>query len=270
MQPRTRAHTHATPASPLRTAVLAQLFGVAIAAALIKLIYPQLLALPLAAAALQGACAALASHKLGAPRWWLAIHLGFLPAALWLSAWDIAPTWYLLAFALLASIYWRTDRSQVPLYLSNSKTAGALAALLPQRPLNIADLGCGDGGLLRRLARLRPDCCYVGCEHAPLPWLWAKLSTLSHSNVRICYGDFWRRDLGEFDVVYAFLSPVPMARLMAKVGAEMRPGTLFVSNSFAVPGGVPGQVVVVDDRRRTQLYCYGGESLRPPGDAAYK
>jgi hypothetical protein len=38
------------------------------------------------------------------------------------------------------------------------------------------------------------------------------------------------------DVVYAFLSPAPMKQLWAKAQAEMTPGSLFVSNSFPVPG----------------------------------
>lgn len=246
----------ANPTPPLRTALLAQLAGGLVAYALIQLACPKLLALPLAAAAVQGACAALASHKLGAPRWWIPIHLCFLPLALCLAQTGLAPHWYLLGFALLLAIYWRTDSSQVPLYLSNEKTAAAVAALLPPEAARVADLGCGDGGLLRRLAKLRPDCRFAGIEHAPLPWLWARLGKLGRDNVAIRYGDFWKLDLREFDVVYAFLSPVPMPRLMAKARAEMRAGSLLIANSFPVPGAVPERVVEVADRRRTQLYCY--------------
>jgi hypothetical protein len=37
-----------------------------------------------------------------------------------------------------------------------------------------------------------------------------------------------------------------MAKLWDKVRREMRPGTLFVSNSFAVPGNEPDRVVPLD------------------------
>jgi hypothetical protein len=36
----------------------------------------------------------------------------------------------------------------------------------------------------------------------------------------------------------------------------MRPGSLFISNSFAVPGVEASAVVEVGDARETQLYCY--------------
>lgn len=242
--------------SSLRSAVLAQLLGAVVAFALIRLAYPKLLTLPLAAAAVQGICAALASYKLGTPKWWLPIHVCFLPAALWLAQAGIPPLWYLAAFALLLATYWRTDRSRVPLYLSNAPTARAVAVLLPPAPAACIDLGCGEGGLLRRLARARPDCRFVGVEHAPLPWLWARISCATLANVSIHYGDFWGRPLAAYDVVYAFLSPVPMPRLMEKAQAEMRPGTLLIANSFAVPGATPARIVAVDDRRGTQLYCY--------------
>ena len=70
------------------------------------------------------------------------------------------------------------------------------------------------------------------------------------------WGSLWKTSLTDMDVVYAFLSPVPMAELWEKARAEMRPGSLFVSNSFAVPDVVPSEVIAVDDARQTQLYCY--------------
>ena len=89
-----------------------------------------------------------------------------------------------------------------------------------------------------------------------MPWLWAKVASANRTNLSIRYGDFWRLRLDSFEIVYAFLSPVPMERLMAKCSAEMRPGTLLISNSFSVPESVAERVVEVEDRRKTLLYCY--------------
>ena len=244
------------PESPLRAALLAQITAAIAVAALMQLAYPRLFAWPLIAAAMQGVCAAAISHQLGAPKWWLPMHCVFLPAVMLASRLGIAPGWYLAAFVLLLLVYWRTDQSRVPLYLSNAITAQALLQLLPPQPCRMIDLGCGHGGLLRRLARARPDCRFTGIEHAPLPWLWARLASLTQRNLQIRYGDFWQHDLAPFDIVYAFLSPVPMPRLMDKARAEMRSGTLLVSNSFAVPAVAAECTVAVADRRATQLHCY--------------
>jgi len=242
--------------SPIRSAIVAQILGALVAALVIRLGYPPLVETPVACAALQGICAALIGHWMGAPRWWLPIHCSFLPAVVLASRLEIAPGWYFAAFTLLLLIYWRTDQSRVPLYLSNAATAQALLQLLPPNSCRFVDLGCGPGGLLRRLARARRDCAFVGIEHAPLPWLWARLASLGLANVQIRYGDFWRLDLAPYDRVYAFLSPVPMPRLMDKVRAEMRSGALMISNSFAVPDAPAESTVNVADRRGTRLYCY--------------
>jgi hypothetical protein len=54
-----------------------------------------------------------------------------------------------------------------------------------------------------------------------------------------------------------------MPRLWAKATAELRPGALLVSNSFAVPGVAAWRIVDVGDRRRTRLHCY--RIARPGG-----
>lgn len=242
--------------SPLRDALLAQIAGALMAFSLIWL-GRAFIQLPLFhIALLQGICAALVSWRCGAPRWWWLINLLFTPLLVLALALNIAPGWYLLAFVLTLLVFWRTDKSRVPLYLSNADTAAAVVSLLPAQGCNFIDLGCGDGRLLSRLAVARPDCRFTGIEHAPLTWLLAKGLNLRHANVLIRYGDFWQQNLGAFDVVYAFLSPAPMPALADKAQAEMEAGKLLISNSFPIPGQEAAQVVELADRRNTRLFCY--------------
>ena len=250
------------PRSPLPDALLAQVLGAVLAGGLILLLCPPLRAQPLAVAALQGLGAALVNHLRRGPPWWLPIHLGFMPLAVLALGLGL-PSWaWLAGFAILLAIFWRTDRSRVPLYLSSGPAAQAVAELLPAKPVALIDLGCGDGGLLRRLARARPDCRFVGFEHAPLPWAWAWFSCRRLPNVEIRFGDFWPHPLGGYALVHAFLSPAPMQRLWAKAAAEMKPDALLVSNSFAIPDIEPRSTVAVDDGRRTRLYCYRPAAAR--------
>jgi len=256
MRPHIMARRQAPQTSPIKTALLAQIFGAIIAGGLVQIAWPKLWQIPLAVAAVQGICAAFISRKLEAPPWWLWIHLGFMPLVVAANTLDIAPVWWLAAFVVVLLTFWRTDKSRVPLYLTNATAADAVAKLLPPQPCHVVDLGCGNGGLLKQLALKRPDCEFLGIEHAPLPWLWARVTTMRLPNVHVRRGDLWRQHLGLFEVVYAFLSPAPMPALWQKAVGEMRPDALLVSNSFEVPGIEPERTLDVADRRATRLFLY--------------
>lgn len=205
----------------------------------------------------QAVSAALCAAALRSARWWLPIHLGFMPLAVAAHGLRLHPGWYLAIFVLLAAVYWSAFRTQVPLYLSNRQTVAAVAALLPaDRPAAVLDLGSGTGTLLRPLARQRPDCRFTGIETAPAPHFLARLLGTGQPNLTLQRGDFFATPWSTYDVVYAFLSPMPMARVWQKARAEMRPGSVLVSNSFPVPDEEPAFVVEVADRRHTTLYGY--------------
>lgn len=207
-----------------------------------------------------GIAAAVSRYWLGMMAWWLPIQLLFMPALVAGLSLDLAPSWFLLGFLLLLAVYWGVFRSQVPLYLSSRAAWRALAEMLPERPeIRMIDLGSGLGGLLGFLGRTRPQGHFVGIEAAPLPFVLGWLRVRG-KNCDMRYGSFWRHDLAGYDVVYAYLSPVPMADLWRKASAEMRPGSLFVSNTFAVPGIVPSETVQVDDFHASTLYIYRVQS----------
>jgi hypothetical protein len=210
-----------------------------------------------ALAAAIGSVALLLASITRQPWWWRLIHAAFAPLAWAVALLEIDPGWFLLAALMLLLVYRGALSGQIPLYLSNRETARTLANLLPASAgLRCVDLGAGLGSMLRPLATTRPDSWFVGVENAPLTWLGGKLLALRQPNCEWRWGDLWRTDLSQFDVVYAFLSPVPMAALWAKVEKEMKPGSLFVSNSFPVPEVEPSEIVEVDDERETLLYCY--------------
>jgi len=266
----------APPPYPLHRAALAQLGGLlavaAVVHALIHLARVDPSGVALALAMLQGGVAAAIALTQGAPRWWIVIHLAFAPLVFAVHRLDIPPGWFLVGFLLLLLVFWRTDRSRVPLFLTNRQTAEAVRAQLPPGPCRVLDVGCGDGSLLARLARARPDCRFVGVEHAPLPWLVAKLRTHHLPNVDIRHGDFWRLSLAGHDLVYAFLSPAPMARLWEKARTEMAPEAVLVSNSFPVPDVRPFLTLRVKDRRATRLFLYhpGAPSDKARDFAAFR
>ncbi|HCI15133.1 MAG TPA: hypothetical protein DFK12_14635 [Gallionellaceae bacterium] len=216
-------------------------------------------------ALLCGVYAAAFSHFAGQARWWLYIQFLFVPALVLMLALDIPPGFFLAAFLLLLAVYWSAFRTQVPLYLSSNKVWHALEDFLPPpgAGFRFVDLGSGLGGVLTHLAGVRPDGLYVGVEYAPLPflWSWLRIKFGGHRNCKAHWGSIWddeleASNLSQYDVVFAYLSPVPMERLWHKARVEMRPGSVFISSTFAVPEQVPHESVRVDDLHSSKLLVW--------------
>lgn len=246
---------------PAVTALLLQLAGFALA--VLSLRVAGLQPTPLAFALLCGLYAAAFSHFAGLARWWLAIQFAFVPALVLMLSFEIPPGYFLAAFLLLLAVYWSAFRSQVPLYLSSEKVWQALETFLPNKEFQFVDLGSGLGGVLTHLASVHPDGRYTGIESAPLPCLasWLRIRLGGHRNCKVHWGSIWDDklgacDLSQYDVVFAYLSPVPMERLWRKARAEMRPGSMFISSTFAVPDQMPHQTVQVDDLHRSSLLVW--------------
>jgi SAM-dependent methyltransferase len=162
---------------------------------------------------------------------------------------------FLAGFVALLLVYWSTFRTQVPYYPSGKRAWDAVAGLLPAgRPVYVVDIGSGLGGLVLDLARRRPESTFAGIELAPLPWLvsWLR-ARLAGNNVRFVRGDYEQLDLGDYDVVFAYLSPAAMGALWRKAGAEMRPGALLLSYEFGI-SAKPPDLTIVPTGRGPSLY----------------
>ena len=209
-------------------------------------------------ALMQGVTAAAIGRWLGMAAWWLPVHLVFAPALVAALALDLPPLWFLGGFLLLALVYGNTYQTQVPLYLSSRAAVRALASLLPERDgFSFLDLGAGCGGLLHHLRKARPDGIYHGIEAAPLPLVLGKCrNVFAATGCRMSWGNFWNQDLAPYDVVYAYLSPRPMVDLWRKARREMRPGSIFVSNSFAIPGVAPEFSLELNDLGGSTLHLW--------------
>lgn len=214
-------------------------------------------ALPLAAwALLQGMLALVMAWRLRMQHWWLPIHFGFVPLATFAHGWQLPPPLFMTAFLLLLLVHGATFRTRVPTHLSRRDAIAAAASLMPATArFRCLDLGCGTGSALAAWTQARPNGRHAGVEGAVLPFLASWWRGQRHGfDVR--FGDLWDADLSSCDVVYAFLSPACMDRLWAKARAEMRPGTLLISNEFPVPGMAPEICIPLRGRRRASLYAW--------------
>jgi hypothetical protein len=219
-------------------------------------------ATPFQLAWLCGLLAAILSYVFRLAKWWLLMQLLFVPTLMWMLSFELPPNLYLIAFLILLLMFWGTFRTQVPLYLSSKQVWHAIELLLPAQKTDsgfaFLDLGSGLGGVLTHLAETRPDGSYVGVESAPFPflWSWLRIRLGGHRNSHVLWGSLWDCDLSQYDVVFAYLSPVPMKKLWLKAREEMRPGTLFISSTFSVPDQSPNETVLVDDLHRSSLLIW--------------
>lgn len=219
---------------PALRALLAQ--GLAFATTLLLVRVAPFTWAPLGWLAMDSVLAALLGRRLGLASWWMPLNL-LLP---WMlqgaSMLQLPGGIYLGGFLTLLLVFGGGFLIQVPLYHSNREAWCALEARIPPEARRFVDLGCGLGGPLAHLARTRPELELVGIEASPLTCLAAWLRCLPYPRVKVRLGSLWSVDLAAFDVALAFLSPAPMPRLWEKVRAEMAPGSLFLSHTFAVPG----------------------------------
>lgn len=168
------------------------------------------------------------------------------------------PAWiYLLSALLLGLVFWGTIQGDVPLFLSSTRVTEALKHIVDQENASLfIDLGAGVGSVVVPLAQRRPGMMVEAWERAPVPWGITAWRGRNFANLIVYRKSFWVCDLSPYDVVFAFLSPVPMQQLGEKALREMHPGSLLISSSFPVPDWEPESIVQLEDHMETVLYCY--------------
>ena len=150
----------------------------------------------------------------------------------------------------------RTGISPMP--SSRRAAQQVLQFVVPPRPGSIYELGAAWGSLAIPLARAFPDRRVIAYELSTIPWLFLVLRVRASGlkNVEVLRRDFFRDDLGKAAVVVCYLYPGSMVRLGTKLRSELTPGTVVVSNTFALPGWVPEQISQLKDLYRTKIYRF--------------
>lgn len=174
--------------------------------------------------------------------WWWGIIQFFFPLLVcFFYSQNISPHFYLISLSILSLLYWSTYRTQVPYYPSKPTLISPISALLPiGREFSFIDLGSGMGGLVLDLSRSNSLGSFYGVEIAPLPWLVSFFRAFMRKlRVKFYFGSYTVLKLSDFDVVFCYLSPAVMPKIWEKVHQEMRPGSLFLSYEFIVPGVIP-------------------------------
>jgi len=162
----------------------------------------------------------------------------------------------LLAAALVASLIW-TNPKGAPWVPSSMSAVHQMLELAEIKPDELVyDLGCGDGRIVVTAAR-EYQARAVGIELDPLRWLWCQLLITAlglRDRVKIQFGDLFKQDLSEADVITCYLLPETTRRLENKLLRELKPDTRVVSNTFLFPG-----VKETAQNGKTRLYLFSPE-----------
>jgi SAM-dependent methyltransferase len=185
-----------------------------------------------------GLIAAAMTWFLSLPVWWLLINASFPLAVFYAVALQWPPIGFLAAFILLLLIYWSNFLTRVPYYPSQQSVHELVGQLLPiDSDRRFLDLGSGLGGLCFHINKQQPDWQVVGIEIAPLPWLFTWLvARFKGLSCQFILGNYQKHHLGEYSLVFAYLSPAAMPGLWVQACQQMRPGSILVSCEFAIPG----------------------------------
>lgn len=172
--------------------------------------------------------------------------------------------WLLAApFLVLAgSVLWFTLRTQVPPVPSSRREIADVVALLqaaqlPEAPV-IYELGCGFGDLALALARAFPQAKVVGLEVSPLPAWIARLRARREPRITIHRKDYTQTNIGEADVVTAYLMIEAAARLAPVLDQQLRPDTKVVASMFWFRDRQPAGT-----QRQAALYLWPAKTAAP-------
>jgi SAM-dependent methyltransferase len=249
--------------APILRALLALGLSGALSAGAIQLLWRVFQYDPplLAKLALAGLFAAMLGAGLRLARGWL-VGLALAPAALVGAMQLDLPGWAYLGLAVLgALVLFNSAGERVPLFLTGKASQRGLVDLIaPTDRVRVVDLGCGLGGPLFAMARANraTDSFFCGVETAPIPFAvaWVRAKLTGDPRVSIRFQSLWRVNLADFDLVYAFLSPAPMPRLMEKASQEMSPNAVLVSNEFTVEAYPADRIIVPDGAGGRPLHLW--------------
>ncbi|MBI3618652.1 hypothetical protein HY213_01290 [Candidatus Peregrinibacteria bacterium] len=94
----------------------------------------------------------------------------------------------------------------------------------------VYDLGCGDGRIVFAAAALGARA--IGYEFSVPTYLLAKCRSFLHPGAVIRFGDFWKQDERDADVIFCYLLIKSMPRFEREIWPRLRRGCRVVSHAF--------------------------------------
>ncbi len=117
------------------------------------------------------------------------------------------------------------DALWVPTKKEDYNRIAQLANLQPK--MTFYDLGSGNANILFYLSK-KYDIDCVGIEISPFWYFYSKIKSLFYKKVKIKYGNLYKHNISEADVVYVFLLPKTYPKLKNKIDKELKKGAKLI------------------------------------------
>jgi cyclopropane fatty-acyl-phospholipid synthase-like methyltransferase len=154
---------------------------------------------------------------------------------------------------MLLSMVWPPDSPWAPWWRTSHKTAQAICKLAKVKKGDlIYDLGCGDGTALITAAK-EFGANGVGIEIDPVRYWTAKIRVQRHGltkRIKVVRKNFFTENIKNADVIFVYLVPKALEKLLPKFRKELKKGTRIIS--FVYEMKLP--LKKYDKKNRIRLY----------------
>ena len=130
----------------------------------------------------------------------------------------------------------------------------------PEPGSSIADLGSGDGRVLRAIASKFDDVELYGYEKDPILVEVSRRLSEGYENIHVVNTDLFNVDLSRHDIIYSYLTPEALRRLRDKALDFIDQGGIWIALDYRIPGVRPSIVLELDKWHR--YYIYSGSLKR--------
>ena len=148
---------------------------------------------------------------------------------------NVALLTVIIFLLLLLSMVWPPDSPWAPWWRTNKKIARAACELAKIGPKDVVyELGCGDATFLIMAAK-EFGARGVGIEIDPLRVFISRFRVRYagvSDKVKIIKGNFFDQDISGATVIFVYLVPKALVRLLPKFKKELAPGTKIVSYRY--------------------------------------
>lgn len=149
---------------------------------------------------------------------------------------------YFFYFLILILIIFLGALFEAPWFPTRKKDFDRIAKLAELRPgMLFYDLGSGSGEMLFYLSKKYNVNC-IGIEISPLLFLYSKIKSLFYNKVKIKYGNLYKHNISEADVVYVFLLPKVYSELKNKIDKELKKGAKLILSCWPFNSWKPNKI----------------------------